>query len=132
MHSAMPHVFLPNLQEIAMFTRFRQPAIVAALGSVVLAASLSANAQSQAPAANAGSAGAASQSAPATQPPSLRQVYDTLEAAGYTDIRQIERERDRFEAKARDRDGKQVKVYVDPASGAITTRERSREERHDD
>jgi len=49
----------------------------------------------------------------------LRQVYDKLVEAGYIDIREIERERNGYEAKARDPEGRSVKLEIEPVQGRI-------------
>lgn len=49
----------------------------------------------------------------------IGQVYSQLEGAGYTDIREIEREHDGYEVKARNKNGKFVKLYVDPVDGRV-------------
>lgn len=46
-------------------------------------------------------------------------IYDKLTNAGYSDIYDIEREKDRYEIKAANADGKRVKLYVDPVSGEV-------------
>lgn len=56
----------------------------------------------------------------------LRQIYDRIEASGYTDIREIERERDGYEAKARNAQGQSVKLYIEPLEGRIV-REKTRD-----
>ena len=62
----------------------------------------------------------------------LGQIYDKLEAAGYTDIHEIERERDGYEAKARDPDGQSVKLYVEPIEGRIVDKKlRNRDGKRD-
>lgn len=62
----------------------------------------------------------------------LGQIYDRLETAGYTDIREIERERDGYEAKARDSDGQSIKLYVEPLEGQIIDKKfRDRKDKRD-
>jgi outer membrane receptor protein involved in Fe transport len=70
---------------------------------------------------------------------SLGQIHDKLQADGYTDIREIERERGGYEAKARDRDGRWMKLYIEPLGGKVVDqrvreerRDERREQRHDD
>lgn len=46
-------------------------------------------------------------------------IHDKVTAAGYSDINEIERERDGYEVKARDDEGKRVKLYIDPLSGEV-------------
>ena len=112
----MPQLF----QEIIMNTRIRQSAAIIALSSAALmAATLPAHAQNA-----AANAPAAQQATTQVQSDwlNLRQVYDKLEAAGYTDIREIDRERGGYEAKARDSEGRKVKLYIDPRSGEVLNR----------
>ena len=52
---------------------------------------------------------------------SIAQVHDKLETAGYRNIEKIERERGGYEARATDRQGDRVKLYVNPQTGEITT-----------
>lgn len=61
-----------------------------------------------------------------TQPPAapvtpltIRQVYDKVEAAGFRDIMEIERDSDYFEVKAIDPQGKKAKLKVDLVTGEI-------------
>lgn len=57
---------------------------------------------------------------------SIPQVHAKLEAAGYRNIEKIERERGSYEAKAIDRNGARVKLYLHPQTGEIIDwRERS-------
>jgi len=56
----------------------------------------------------------------------IRQIYDRLEAAGYRDIREIERSGSRYEVKARNARDERVKLDVNAATGAV---ERSRTHR---
>lgn len=58
----------------------------------------------------------------------IPQVYQKLEAAGYRDIDEIERERRGYEVRAIDRDGRRVKLDVDGRSGEVIER-RYRDER---
>ena len=51
---------------------------------------------------------------------SIPQIHDKLEAAGYENIVEIERERDGYEVKATDRDGQRVELEVDPLTGGVT------------
>ena len=70
-------------------------------------------AQSAAPAATA--------TAPAAQSSwmSLKDVQTKLEAAGYTDFREIEREKNKYEVKATDPQGQRVELDVDPVTGDV-------------
>lgn len=61
----------------------------------------------------------------AAQDRSVRQVNadratSWIEAAGYTNVENVRREANHWEANATDDDGKQVSVDVDPKSGAVT------------
>jgi uncharacterized membrane protein YkoI len=46
-------------------------------------------------------------------------VLDKLEAAGYTDFREIEREKNKYEVKATDPQGQRVELDVDPVTGEV-------------
>jgi hypothetical protein len=46
-------------------------------------------------------------------------IYEKVTAAGYSDISEIERERDGYEIKAYDSNGDRVKLFVDPVSGEV-------------
>ena len=59
------------------------------------------------------------QAAPAAQILTVRQIYDTLTAAGYRNIREIEHEHGRYEVKAQNAQGAHVKLYVNATSGAV-------------
>ena len=48
------------------------------------------------------------------------QVKARLEAAGYTNVKNIRREGSHFDAKATDRAGKRVSLDIDAQTGAIT------------
>ncbi|CAP40429.1 PepSY domain-containing protein [Bordetella petrii] len=86
-------------------------------GVALGAAALAVQAQTPTPAPAAASGPAAS--APKAAIWSIRQVYDSLEAAGYRDITEIELERDRYEVKARDAQARRVKLYINAHNGAI-------------
>lgn len=62
---------------------------------------------------------------------SIGQVHDKLTAAGYTRIDKIERERNDFEVKATDKNGKRVKLRVDPRTGVVIEA-RQKNDRDDD
>lgn len=51
---------------------------------------------------------------------SIKQIHDRVEAAGYRDIREVEREDDGYEVKATTADGRRAELYLDPVSGEIT------------
>lgn len=46
-------------------------------------------------------------------------IYDKVSAAGYSDIYEIERERDGYEIEAVDNKGNQVELFVDPLNGEV-------------
>lgn len=50
---------------------------------------------------------------------SIPQIHDKVIAAGYRDISEIEREDNAYEVKAIDRDGRKVKLVVDPTNGDL-------------
>jgi uncharacterized membrane protein YkoI len=51
-------------------------------------------------------------------------VLAQLRDQGYVEIDEIERERDRFEVKARDREGRRVELYLDARTGETLKSER--------
>lgn len=55
---------------------------------------------------------------------SVRAVLDKVEAQGYRDISEVEREHDRYEVKATDADGRRVKIKLDARTGEIVKTER--------
>lgn len=55
----------------------------------------------------------------ANQGMSIARIQEKLTAAGYTKIEKIERERKDFEVKATDKNGKRVKLHVDPQTGDV-------------
>ena len=61
---------------------------------------------------------------------SVGQVNDRIEAAGYRKVEKIEREHGVYEARATDRSGTRVKLYINPQSGEISERTGSGE-RHE-
>ncbi|HRM68062.1 MAG TPA: PepSY domain-containing protein [Thauera phenylacetica] len=63
---------------------------------------------------------------------SIPQIHDKLEAAGYTEIEQIERDRDGYEVKATDREGQRVELEVDPLTGEVTKIAAKRDKRKSD
>lgn len=63
---------------------------------------------------------------------SIPQIHDKLEAAGYGNIDEIERERDGYEVKATDREGKRVELEVDPLTGGVTKTVVKRDKRNSD
>lgn len=60
---------------------------------------------------------------------SIAQVHDKLDAAGYRNVEKIERERGGYEARATDRNGDRVKLYVHPQTGEILN-QRGESKRH--
>lgn len=60
---------------------------------------------------------------------SIAQVHEKLDAAGYRNIEKIERERGGYEARATDRNGDRVKLYVHPQTGEILN-QRGESKRH--
>lgn len=62
----------------------------------------------------------------------IPQLYGKLDAAGYTAIDAIEREKDRYEVKATDRDGRRVELEVHPITGEVIKTKVKRDQRSDD
>jgi hypothetical protein len=58
----------------------------------------------------------AAQAAPAMP---MEQVLAQLKAEGYGEIYEIERERDRYEVKAQNREGRRVELHLDAATGKV-------------
>ncbi|AHC49462.1 PepSY domain-containing protein [Achromobacter xylosoxidans] len=93
-----------------------------AIGAAALAgtAALAQTAPQPAPATPAPAATAPVQAAPAAQILTVRQVYDTLTAAGYRNITEIELEHHRgYDVKADNPQGQRVKLRVDAQTGAV-------------
>lgn len=67
----------------------------------------------------------------AKQGMSIARIHEKLTAAGYTKIEKIERERKDFEVKATDKNGKRVKLHVDPQTGDVID-SRQKDENHDE
>ncbi|MBI2275819.1 MAG: PepSY domain-containing protein [Dechloromonas sp.] len=66
---------------------------------------------------------------------SLGQVVGILEGAGYRNIEKIEREHGGYEGRATDRDGRRVKLEINPRTGEIARQRpdgRERERAYDD
>lgn len=55
---------------------------------------------------------------------SIPQIHDKLVAAGYRNIEKIEREDGGYEARATNRNGERIKLYLNPQTGAILDRQR--------
>ncbi|MCB1680250.1 MAG: PepSY domain-containing protein [Halioglobus sp.] len=58
----------------------------------------------------------------------MADIYDKLVEAGYSDITEIERDHDGYEAKAAAPDGGRVEIDVDPVTGKVV---KSRSDRDD-
>ncbi|MGK8833847.1 PepSY domain-containing protein [Achromobacter xylosoxidans] len=83
-------------------------------------AALAQTASQPAPVTPAPAATAPVQAAPAAQILTVRQVYDTLTAAGYRNITEIELEHHRgYDVKADNPQGQRVKLRVDAQTGAV-------------
>ncbi|HMM86493.1 PepSY domain-containing protein [Azohydromonas sp.] len=88
--------------------------------SVTLAAALVAAGAFVAPGFAQPSATAPAAAAAAARPVlDIAQVHARLEAAGYRDIVEIERERDRYEVKALDAEGRRVELDVDASTAEV-------------
>jgi hypothetical protein len=57
---------------------------------------------------------------------SIGQVHQKLEAAGFRNVEKIEREHGVYEARATDRNGARVKLYINPQTGELTERNEHR------
>jgi hypothetical protein len=55
------------------------------------------------------------------------QVKSRLEAAGYTNVQNVKKEGDHFDAKATAKDGKRVSLDIDAQTGAITPEDKKEE-----
>ncbi|WP_088142377.1 PepSY domain-containing protein [Achromobacter xylosoxidans] len=94
-------------------TAIRNTLAALALGAATLAGAAAVHAQTApAPAQPAATA-------PANATLTVRQIYDTLTAAGYRNITEIELEHGRYDVKADDAQGQRVKLRVDAQSGAV-------------
>lgn len=62
----------------------------------------------------------------------IPEIHQRLTAAGYTDIDEIDRERDRYEVKATDREGRRVELDVDAATAEVLRTEVKRSKRSGD
>jgi len=56
------------------------------------------------------------------------QVKARIEAAGYTNVQNVRREGDHFDAKATDKNGKRVSLDVDAKTGAVTPEKEGEDE----
>lgn len=62
---------------------------------------------------------------------SMTEIVAKLKAQGYTDIRKVERKRDRYRVTARDAKGARVALSVDGATGKVVRRDHERDEYDD-
>lgn len=70
---------------------------------------------------------------PAARPAlGIPEIHQRLTAAGYSGIDSIERERDRYEVKAADREGRRVELDVDAATAEVLRTEVKRTKRWGD
>ncbi len=95
-------------------TAIRNTLAALALGAATLTGA-AAYAQTAAPAPAQPAAAAPAAAATLT----VRQIYDTLTAAGYRNITEIELEHGRYDVKADNAQGQRVKLRVDAQSGAV-------------
>lgn len=61
----------------------------------------------------------------------ITQLIDRLEADGYRDIEEIERDDGRYEVKATDRQGARVKLYLHRQTGELLDQRQERRRRDD-
>jgi len=73
-------------------------------------------AQSDAPVRRSGEEATQTAAAPAIP---MEQVLAQLKAEGYGEVYEIERERGRYEVKARNREGRMVELHLDAGTGKI-------------
>jgi ABC-type glycerol-3-phosphate transport system substrate-binding protein len=95
-------------------TAIRNTLTALALGAATLTGAAAVHAQTPAPAPAQPAA-----TAPASATLTVRQIYDTLTAAGYRNITEIELEHGRYDVKADNAQGQRVKLRVDAQSGAV-------------
>lgn len=94
-------------------TAIRNTLAALALGAATLTGAAAVHAQTApAPAQPAATA-------PANATLTVLQIYDTLTAAGYRNITEIELEHGRYDVKADNAQGQRVKLRVDAQSGAV-------------
>ena len=60
---------------------------------------------------------------------SIPQIHDKLDTAGYRNIEKIEREDGAYEARATNRNGERVKLYLNPQTGEILDRRQRKSSR---
>ncbi|HYH39769.1 MAG TPA: PepSY domain-containing protein [Azospirillum sp.] len=58
------------------------------------------------------------------EPLSIRAILDRVEAQGYRDITEVEREDGRYEVKAVDAEGRRVELKLDARTGEVVKAER--------
>ncbi len=95
-------------------TAIRNTLAALALGAATLTGAAAVHAQTPAPAPAQPAA-----TAPASATLTVRQIYDTLTAAGYRNITEIELEHGRYDVKADNAQGQRVKLRVDAQSGTV-------------
>ncbi|WKU18287.1 PepSY domain-containing protein [Advenella alkanexedens] len=59
------------------------------------------------------------QTAPAQSRLNIKQIYDKVEAAGYTNITEIDLDDNVYEVKARNQENQRVELKLDPKTGEI-------------
>lgn len=62
---------------------------------------------------------AQAQTAPAQSRLNIKQIYDKVEAAGYTNITEIDLDDNVYEVKARNQENQRVELKLDPKTGEI-------------
>ncbi|MDQ1762200.1 PepSY domain-containing protein [Achromobacter aegrifaciens] len=95
-------------------TAIRNTLAALALGAATLTGAAAVHAQTTAPA-----PGQPAATAPANATLTVHQIYDTLTAAGYRNITEIELEHGRYDVKVDNAQGQRVKLRVDAQSGAV-------------
>ena len=84
-----------------------------AFGLGIVHSTLAQTGQSGMPAADSAPSSTAAPAIP------MEQVFAELKAQGYGEIYEIERERDKYEVKARNKEGRVVELYLDAATGQV-------------
>jgi len=102
--------------------------ILAISSGIVAGGALLAPAIAQNASANTSSASAAGGS-PDAPWLTIVEVVSRLEAAGYGQFDEIERERDHYEVKALDREGRRVEIEVHPVTAEVLRTEVKRDKR---
>jgi hypothetical protein len=67
----------------------------------------------------------------AAQELTAAQVKTRLEAAGFTNVQNIRREGDHFDAKATNKDGKQMSLDIDAKTGAVSQEKEGKDDDDD-